>query len=922
MVRTPQIAARLSCFAIISAIEDDLRERVSTLAELNPSIELLPADVKDKALKRARENAKDMSETALLAQDDVALFSYTDFGDLAKILRMGQKQSGVEKDASVMSLALQLEKLVPSRNRVCHSRPLEADDFQLLFDFAQSISDIIPGMIRCRATVAKLLEDSTFVLDLTIPTFWSVDVSQIQHNLPLPEFDETGFLGRAKDRREVTKLLSSPHPVVTIVGEGGVGKTALAIRCLYDIIEKSESTEFDALIWISLKSQTLTANGVKEIRGVINDVIGVVRDIADELGVPGVSEISDIDLLIREIEGYLREFRILLAIDNIETLAKETLRPLLSAIPKGSKVLLTSRIGLGEIELRYPLDPLDKITAVALMRRLANHLNVSVLTRLSDEQATQLCNAVFYNPLLIKWFVSAVAGGWDPAAILSRTAPSFNAALSFCFENLFNKLSNDEKYLIYILASARKPLSQAELHYLAKEIRGDQLEWAISTLLYSSVLRRSIATEQSQSPTTYYALTEIASEYVSKIAPPPPDIFKMVQSSLKELHMMVEGDRVAKATYAFNIFAIHAKSRDEVICSAYLKKALKALRETDPEAALSYVKEAKSILPSYAENYRIAAIVQASQNQIYRASEEYKIALELAPDSPIVHYSYGNFLLHIDDSSQALEHSREAVRLVPNDFTPLTLMALCLTRLGEYKEASEIYERVLRACINHPRKWRLSTRDQAAECYRRWMEQDYAMRDYLAHVQHLASSLGILKEAFITGDYDEKTAERFERVLDQGIRHIIDFNDEEGARIIAHVLRQIWSIIEKSSEARRLVERLKHYYPQIGIEDFESLSKMSKQFLKENISTVTKAVALTRRTQEWKHGEEVLGKIKSIVSDKGFGFITSQDGSEWFFHWSAVRPPARWNSLQVGEQVKFHVGSNSNGRCAVDIGLA
>ena len=72
-------------------------------------------------------------------------------------------------------------------------------------------------------------------------------------------------MGRAKDRREVTKLLSSPYPVVTIVGEGGVGKTALAIRCLYDIIEKSESTEFDALIWISLKSQTLTANGVKAV---------------------------------------------------------------------------------------------------------------------------------------------------------------------------------------------------------------------------------------------------------------------------------------------------------------------------------------------------------------------------------------------------------------------------------------------------------------------------------------------------------------------------------------------------------------------------------------------------------------------------------------------------------------------------------
>ena len=42
------------------------------------------------------------------------------------------------------------------------------------------------------------------------------------------------------------------------------------------------------------------------------------------------------------------------------------------------------------------------------------------------------------------------------------------------------------------------------------------------------------------------------------------------------------------------------------------------------------------------------------------------------------------------------------------------------------------------------------------------------------------------------------------------------------------------------------------------------------------------------------------GTIKRLVSDKGFGFVAAEDGSEYFFHQSAC---AQFDTLREGQQV-------------------
>ena len=58
------------------------------------------------------------------------------------------------------------------------------------------------------------------------------------------------------------------------------------------------------------------------------------------------------------------------------------------------------------------------------------------------------------------------------------------------------------------------------------------------------------------------------------------------------------------------------------------------------------------------------------------------------------------------------------------------------------------------------------------------------------------------------------------------------------------------------------------------------------------------------------------GTIKRLVSDKGFGFVAAEDGSEYFFHQSAC---ANFDSLREGQRVTFQAGQGPKGPRAENV---
>ncbi len=60
------------------------------------------------------------------------------------------------------------------------------------------------------------------------------------------------------------------------------------------------------------------------------------------------------------------------------------------------------------------------------------------------------------------------------------------------------------------------------------------------------------------------------------------------------------------------------------------------------------------------------------------------------------------------------------------------------------------------------------------------------------------------------------------------------------------------------------------------------------------------------------------GKIKKLVSERGFGFISDTDGREVFFHQSAL-VDLKFTDLTENQEVEFDIEKSEKGPRAVNV---
>jgi CspA family cold shock protein len=55
------------------------------------------------------------------------------------------------------------------------------------------------------------------------------------------------------------------------------------------------------------------------------------------------------------------------------------------------------------------------------------------------------------------------------------------------------------------------------------------------------------------------------------------------------------------------------------------------------------------------------------------------------------------------------------------------------------------------------------------------------------------------------------------------------------------------------------------------------------------------------------------GSVKKVVFERGFGFISADDGQEYFFHRSGLDSSLDFERLAAGERVSFDVERSDKG---------
>jgi CspA family cold shock protein len=61
------------------------------------------------------------------------------------------------------------------------------------------------------------------------------------------------------------------------------------------------------------------------------------------------------------------------------------------------------------------------------------------------------------------------------------------------------------------------------------------------------------------------------------------------------------------------------------------------------------------------------------------------------------------------------------------------------------------------------------------------------------------------------------------------------------------------------------------------------------------------------------------GTIKRVISDRGFGFISGEDGKEYFFHRDGLAASLDFDRLADGEPGEFELQATPKGPRAVNV---
>lgn len=915
------------------AIEDTLRNWLSKrLAELYGVDwqDQFPVGVWNKLHERYNTAVK---------RDDFShireMLEHSDFPDIFDVVRFKKQLNVFLPDVPPDDVEYYNQKLYSLRNQIAH-KPYSFTVRSLddLIGCAEWIVKVLgPGGLDLQAVIDGLQKNpEAYAQEIPEDFILSIKPSnqyKIPNNLPPMDYEyDGGFVGRRNERQELKKKLLNKRifPILTVSGAGGVGKTALAHHVCDEILRAPANT-FDALIWISAKKDRLTVTGIEDIEPTAQSYEEVLNAILNTFGFEEYVQQSteSKNELIRDIILEGAENGILLVVDNLETILHDNeLVEFIKEIPLPNKVLITSRLGLGEIEKREPLKEMASNEAIELFRRIAIEKSVRQLAQLPNETIKAYVERMSAYPLVIKWVIGQAAINKDIDRLV-RTINSTESDISkFCFEYIYeHMLSDNAKNVLLCLASSEEDLTQAALMHVI-ELNVQQFEDVMLELeLASLVVPDQRKDPNEQRVVTRYGILPLTKAYLISRG----ESRREIRDKLQSIQNLIEDSQRARRMYELSLEYYGADSESELIASKHIATAFTRNQAGDYLGALDALKRAEEIAPTFSTIFRSRAVIE-SINQNYEAAVEmFEKAVRLRPDDPITWFHWGRLEKELINYDSARQKLGKALELVEHKPSVLIELGNVETRDSNFIKAIEYYNIAIQTLNGD--SGTITDRDviiahtALAKAYSRWAVAYEHDGQIEMAIEKASAGYDAMMAASAYGSSDTKTVETETMcliLLGRLYRKIKNFErakyylrsavDQDGST-------RIWSRKQKSYYIRAC------YYlilviteeTDYDLEEVRRIYQKGSGFLQSDRTFVDKFNNLNLLFDDKERFE---GKFIKIIDDKGYGFIEcpEADQNNVFAHVTEIVDEISDISTLLGVWVSFSLSKDSRGSAA------
>ncbi len=822
-----QLRIKTIMYAMITAIESDFIDNFSKKLSIND----LPQEVIDHANKVETE-----SNPLLKILKGLDLQAYITICN-RNITTLSISQA--QKDFLNKNLA----QIIPIRNAVMHPRPLGFFDSAMLERVFNSIDTELNffdwNNVAKTRTVIRDDPDSLAPPPRSRNT--------VIENLPLiVDYEETSFIGRKREIGEIkNKLKKKNVNVLSIIGAGGIGKTALALKVLYDLLE-DDDCGFDLIIWVSLKTTELTDSDFSEVKDSITSISEMFESLKEFTGV--TDEQSPQEYLITLAQN----FRTLFVLDNLETINTDDIREFVDEFTEHGKILITSRIGLGEMEHRYPLRGLSEADIEEYGNILLNLYGFEC--QFSDERKKQIfIDELYSNPLAIKWFIRCLHNHQDENAILEHK----DDLVVFCMENVYEKLSVAARTILDMLTIAGVEMTVPEVMYYTEWDLGDvaTIKRAINELGKSNFiseehfqLGRIVVTEIAKDylSTRYTALAAMRQKY--------KELVQKISSFGQKVLTLRKANPFDKGSYQYS-------NKGEQVISYFISQAIpnryfwEENQTQDDSAPRLKIQQLQTILPCFFEcNLALAFVYGVSAPQA--AEQEFSNAFKYASTSDNqlrVSMLRALFLIRNNDYLSAIELLNELQRTYPECEDIKLEKSKALGCVGQFDDAFseldqihavdlrisnrivaqkvDLFCRKANALDSRKTREKLAIARQGVECLEQCENQERIILDYWAEI--ILVLLGL-------------------------------YQDEEALQYTYNTIKKHIKLIRKSRKYRKIQERVEEIHEKTDSEWLKSIQGL--------------IVDLRKYLSLLKNDEYLVTAVKD-----GFGFCQNAERSGVYF---------------------------------------